>query len=164
MSIQSKLEKANIKSLYKLFDNQVTLMGKPSYVSRIRVERNKYGDDETYEFIAENDIEIIISYPSEIPLNRFRTNANDTSIDTSSIYLFDILPIEGFAKFSSNIMKGDFILDIIEDENFGEMKILMRVSEEVGSTGSVGLVYRKLLLAPYNGEIYPELQSYIDSL
>lgn len=165
LSIQQKLEKASLTARYKLFDNQIKLVGKSSLVSRFKIERNQYEDDIVVESVKEDTVEVTIVYPAEIPISRLRNNNFNSIPDgQTNIYLFDVLPIDVYVKWTDNIIKGDFLLDIIKDENGNSIKILLKISEELFTPGSYGIVYRKLWAALYNGEIPVELQQTISQI
>lgn len=164
MSIQNKLSRSQANLKRKLFDNNVRLMGVESNVIRFHIEEDFYGD-ETISIISQNNMEIIIIYPGEVPLSRFRydqSNNNDAGVDETNVFFFDILPIDAYVKWSDEIEKGDFIFHNLYDEKNNKIKILFRVAEVLGSF-TTDITWRKVFLAPYNGIIPQDVRNALDA-
>lgn len=172
MSIQEKLSKAYAPLQRKLFDRQISLTGRVSDVIRLKVVENKYHDEEI-QIVSSDRIEMVIDFPAEIPLFRFR-NRNLDSVDISqeqiesntSVYLYDILPIECYAKFEDKIERGDIIIVMYSDENLEtqDLVLILRISEVLGSFNANSLVWRRFQCAPYNLTLTDEINAIIDSL
>lgn len=163
-SIQEKIEQAQIKALHKLYDNNIKLTGKSSLVFRYRLEKNEYGDVTDYQFIKDDKIEIRIKYPGDLPLNRFRKSEASDVVNNSSLYLIDILPIQVFSKFDDNLLKGDFIVDQLKDENGNKINVLLAISESLGSINISNITMIRFDAGLYSGEIPAKLQKKLDQI
>ncbi len=164
MSIQNKLAKIFSPLQRKLFDYQIDLIGSDVKVIRLKITENQYLD-EVIEIISDDVIELKLALPTEIPLYRFRNEVEDEIDEKTGLFLYDILPIEGFSKFPDNIEKFDIFVKKIKDENnlTDPMLMILRVSNVVGSLNVDELVWKKFYCAPYNLTISTELQTIIDS-
>lgn len=168
-SIQGKLEKSNISARRKLFDNNVRLVGIEAELLRFKIVEDRYGD-ETVQNISQDSIVARISYPGEIPLSRFRMDAVagipdsiPDEVDETHTFFFEILPIELFVQWSDNVEKGDMLLHRVNDEHDNPIKIMLKVSELLG-TFQTELLWRKAYCAPFNGIIPAEVQTIINEL
>ncbi len=161
MSIQSKLEKAGRKGRWKFHDNTIRTLAKPTKSLHVKILEDKYGDDEELEFFYKGEIENIIKYPGEIPINRFRNTGVDSQVGQTNVFLFDILPIEVYTKWQDNLEVGDFIIDHLIDERENLIKILLKVTEDLGLFGTNYLFGRKCYAAPYSGELYNDIMDVI---
>jgi hypothetical protein len=162
-SYQDKLATASATVRRKLFDHSVRMKGRLVSVSRFYVEEDLYGDEQR-SLIRRSDVEMIIVYPpGEVPLQRFRKDATQAAVEETGTFFFDILPIEVFVQFKDNVEKGDFIFQVIKDENHNKMGILLQISNMFGSWDTE-LVWRKGWAAPYSGDVPPEVQTAINEL
>jgi len=164
LSIQDKLAN-NLSSLQrKLFNQQIELVGSELEVIRLKTTLDKY-EDETIEVISSDVIIVQLDIPSEIPLYRLRGTTQDAIDDTTGLYLYEIIPIEGYSRFEDNVEKFDIIIKKIKDENdvTDPMLMILRVSEVFGSINANALVWKKFNCAPYNMIISEEIQNIIDS-
>ena len=168
-SIQEKLEKKNISARRKLFDNNIRLIGIEAEVVRLKIVENKYGD-ETLTRISQDKITVRINYPGELPLDRFRSDdisgldgSIDDSVESSHTFFFEILPIEVFTQWDDYVEKGDLLLHRVNDERGNGIKILLKMSETLG-TFQTELLWKKMYAAPYNGILPDEVTTIINSL
>ena len=164
MSIQSKLAKVHSGLMRKLFDYQIGLIGSDVKVIRLKITENQYLD-ETIEVISDDLIELKLVLPTEIPLYRLRGEAQDVIDEKSGLFLYDILPIEGYSKFTDNIEKFDILIKKMKDENSSTdpMLMILRVTEPVGSFNVDELVWKKFYCAPYNLTLTTEMQTIIET-
>ncbi len=164
MSIQDKLSKIHSGLMRKLFDYQLGLVSSDVKVIRLKITENQYLD-ETIEVISDDTITLKLALPTEIPLYRLRGEEQDAIDDKTGIFLYDILPIEGYSKFTDNVEKFDIFIKKLKDENVDTDPLLMilRVSETVGSFNVNQLVWKKFYCAPYNMTISTEIQTIIDT-
>lgn len=160
-TIQAKIEKATLNARKKLFDLNIHLLGQEVSLARFKIEADMYGD-ENLHLISNDVIEAIISFSTdEIPMSRIRPElSTDDSVETDSVYLFDILPTELFCKWQDDVTKGDILVQVFMD---GDVKvpILWKVSEIIGSFKS-SLLWRKFYIAPFNGIIPDDIKLLID--
>jgi hypothetical protein len=154
MSIQSKLENSSFNIKRKLFDNSIKLHGIEVKGIRVFEDINKYGDTTNIEITKDDEITGYIDLLSvEIPTNRYRLDATDSKIDNQSIFLFEILPIDFYTKWSDEIEKGDLLVLILKDKVADlDIPILFRVSESLGRFQK-NLLFRKYNIAPYNPSV-----------
>jgi hypothetical protein len=163
-SLQSKLETSSLEIRKLLWNQQVELTGKESKVLRLKLSRNDYGDATEMTILSKDDITIYIDYPGLIPLIRKRSDTGfQTSIQSTNLYMWDILPIGIYAKWEDQLEKGDIILDQIKNEGGDYSPIILQVSDEVG-TFKTNLLYIKYLAAPYNEVLPDEVMSIVDHL
>lgn len=165
MSYQSKLENASKGASYKLFDNSIHKIGKSTNALRLRLIKDQYGDLEEWEIIKQDIITIYIDYPDEIPLSRFRNdNYQQTKTASTGIFLFDVLPIDVYSQWDSDVEVGDYLIDIHIDENGNEIKIPLELTEILGSFGVHAMKYKKLRAAVYNDGFDESIKEIIDGL
>jgi hypothetical protein len=165
MSSFDKIENAAIDVSRKLFDNQIDILGKKTRVARVRLNEDKYGDEDV-EVLSKDEIECIINYPSGgVPLGRKRSeNGFSSSVESSHVSLWDILPIELYTKWSDNVEKGDILVDFAKDENGNYIKFVLQITETVGEFRQ-NLTWKKNQCAPYNYSGLPkEIVNYIEML
>jgi len=170
MGIQQKLDKALTPAKRKLFDNTINVLGLEVDGVRIRVEEDMYSNEDEPTILRTDTISCIINYPPELPLFRSRSDNNelppDKVVDNGSstgVFFFEILPIEIWTKWSDNVESGDFIIHKIEDEQGNDLKIILKVSEVLGSFRS-SLIWKKLHCALYNGKYESMLSNIIDNV
>jgi hypothetical protein len=160
-SIQSYLEESNIAIKRVLFDNQIEMMGKMTKALRLKIDEDRYGDGEI-KIISKSIIECMIIYPGNVPLLRNRADATSDTNASQNIMLFDILPIDLYAKWGDNIERFDFIIDKTKDENGNYTKFILQVSDLVG-TFRDSLQFKKWLCAPYNGPRTSDINFAVDT-
>ena len=161
MSIQDSISKASERIKRKLFDNHIKVTGRCLLGIRYRVTEDMYEDEERV-LIDRETIEVVIDYPTEIPIYRFARGEYNNDIEQSGAFFFDILPIDLYTKWANKIEVGDFIYHCLRDESGNPVPILLKISEVFGSF-EVGLVWRKAWCSPYNGQIEPELQDLLEA-
>ncbi len=162
-SYQDKLATASSKIRRKLFDHSVQMKGREVEVTRFFVEEDIYAD-EVQTKISQSSITAIIVYPpGEVPLQRFRGSATSPAVDDSGTFFFDILPIEVYTRWTDRIEMGDYLFQIVKDENGDKIGILLKVSNMFGSWDTE-IIWRKAWAAPYNGDLPTGMQQMIDTL
>jgi hypothetical protein len=163
MSIQKKIAGANIEVKKKLRNYSISINGVETGVIRLHVEEDDYGD-ETLTIIDTDEITVILDIPDDIPMDRLRPSESDPSMETDSLFLFDILPIEGYAKFTDEIEKGDILIRQIYDEvNSTPFLMVLRVSEIIGTVVHNYVTHRKFQCAPYSLTLTSEMQETVNS-
>ena len=175
MSIQTKIAKASEKLQRKLFDQQIFLMGGDTDVIRIKFSEDKY-HDRSVTAINSSVVSVIINIPAEIPLYRLRPSWDETTSPTQNdvyvdeatgMYLYDLLPIEVYAKFSDNIERRDILVKRYRDDQTTvsgkELKLIIQITEPLGGFSNSGLVWRKFNAAPVTSTLPSDVQSLINS-
>jgi len=166
MSYQSKIAANHSHLKRKLRDYSVKMTGDDVKVVRLTLTTNKYGDDTGLTILSDGVIIVTLDIPAEIPLSRLRTDLGSELITTTdNTYLYDILPIIGFARFEDDVEKGDFIIHKVydEDDELNETNYLwtLQVSEIIGNFSHGRISGRRFQCAPYNGIFPSEVQDLI---
>ena len=165
MGLQNKLSKFFIKSKRKLFDMNIHIQGVELDVIRLKVTEDGYGDKEV-EVISNDELVIIIDLPEEIPLTRLRDDITSDVASTNSVFLYDILPILGFAKFDDNIEKGDIFIYkfYFDSNNINNVKyLILEATEILGNIDHQYLTWKKLNCSPYTQALPVEVQTIVDN-
>ena len=160
-SYQDKLASASARVRRKLFDHSVRMKGREVEVTRFFIEEDIYADERQTK-ISQQAFTVILAYPpGEVPMQRFRGSAASPAAQESGLFFFDILPIEVYTQWTNNIEIGDYLFQVIKDENGGKVGILLRIANVFGAWDTE-LVWRKAWAAPYNGDLPTEVQRAID--
>lgn len=166
MSYQSKIAAATSKLKRKLRDHSVSIAGDDVRVIRLKITENQYGD-ETITIVDHDDIVIVLDIPEGIPLDRLRVNLSEPVTTTESIFLFDILPIIGYAQFEDNVEKGDVLVfkmyDEDDEDNGTNYTLILRVSEILGNFSHGRISGRRFQCAPHNIILPTEVQDIINT-
>jgi len=166
LSIQDKLSKNFVSWGRKIRDYAVHTTGFEGNVIRIKATENMYGDEEM-EMISNDIVFVSLDIPDEIPLTRLRTDVvTPSQIQTDNTFLYDILPIKGYAKWADNIEKGDFLIHKIYDEMKDVENVylwVLRISELIGSISVRHLTNISFNCAPYNGVLPSVVQDVIEN-
>jgi hypothetical protein len=176
MSYQSKIAHSISGIRRKLFDYKIFVTGSESQVIRFVVREDAYKDRE-YELLDYQIIPFVVKLPDALPMTRLRTfdtlgNAVASPTDeasTSSIFLYDILPLEGYSRFSDNCERGDIIVQrIFTDRHDGQggndcYLFVMQIAETVGNIDISELVWKRHNLAPYTRELPPDVVDIINT-
>lgn len=167
MSLQTKIASSHSALKRKLRDYSVDQTGDDIKAIRLTLTENKYGDV-TNLVVASHDLVVLtFDMPDQIPLTRLRTELGSEFITTTeNTYLYDILPIFGFAKFENNIEKGDFLIQKVYDEDDEENNTnylwVLQVSEILGNFSHGRISGRRFQCAPHNGAFPAEVQTLVD--
>lgn len=165
MGIQSRISEYQSQLKRRLRDYHVLTAGTDIEVVRIKTEENKYGDQEI-EVIDHGKIVVSLDIPDELPIDRFRSDVTIPAAETENIYLYDVIPITGAARFEDNIEKGDILIYRVWDEmenslNNKPLVLVLRVSEVLGSISHERLTGRSFYCAPHNVALPQEVQDII---
>jgi hypothetical protein len=168
MSLQSKIAASHTKLKRKLRNYAVDQTGDDIKVIRLTMTTNKYGDDTAMTVVSHGVITLTLDIPDQIPLTRLRTDlGSELTVTTENTYLYDILPIVGFSKFTDQIEKDDFIIQKIYDEddvtNGTNYLWTLQVTEILGNYSHGRLTGRRFQCAPYNGVFPAEVQTLVDA-
>lgn len=168
MGFQTKLAKKTEAYQRKISDTLINHIGNEVELVKIRITEDKY-KDRTYELISDSTITAYINYPNnEIPISFGVDNTNPSQ----TLHLYDLLPIEMYAKFEDDVLFGDILFQKIKvnpngDPNSSDSYRLLALQVvDVSVRASVSVVWRKYELAPYTLDIVsdlPELQTIIDN-
>lgn len=155
MSYQDKLSQATARLRRTLFDYKVGITGTTTQVVRLKVVINQYQDKE-YTIINHDLVPFVIKLPESIPMTRLRslTNPNNTTdeqdANTANVFLYDILPIEGFSRFSDDVERGDIIVKKVyaDDDNADPYLFILQITETMGNIDQENIVWKKHYCAP----------------
>lgn len=162
MGIQDKISNSQARLKRKLFDYKVFISGTRHQLIRLKTEQNKYGD-ETIDIISSDKVILYLDIPGDLPLSRLRSDILDpTQAQPENIFLFDILPVEGYSQFKDNVEKGDIFIKTIYFDNANKYYLVLRVSEVVGAVVNNSLTWKKFQCAPYNMILPYEVQVILD--
>ncbi len=160
MSVYESISKASLKSKRRLFDFNVGLLGQKMKAIRISVNEDIFHDTDIEGILSSEKIEVIIRFPSEMPLHRYRLGSQE-KVEETRTYFYDILPIEGYSKLEDHIEKNDFIFFFLEDEKYNKIPFLLQAVDSFGKF-EIGLVWKKHYFAPYHGELEQSIISYLE--
>lgn len=163
MTIQDALSAKQDKLRRHLFDKNIKLTGHQYEAIHITVaEADYYGDALDGEMTLEDriPIELQITYPQEIPIDRFKyvgsaNQAERLSTESTGTFFFEILPIEIFSKFEDKIETGDYIIHSAKDEQDNAIIMVLQMSELLGTLGR-SLTWKKHYASPFKGKL-PDL-------
>ncbi len=157
-SYQDKLSRATSKLRRKLFDYKVGVTGTSTQVIRIKTDINKYTMDRELTLVNHEIIPFSIKLPDSLPLTRLRrlNSSNDVEEEAivQNVYLYDVLPIEGYSKFSDNVERGDIVIKKIypdeDDDGYDNPYLLtLQITETLGNVDQDHIVWKKHYCAPY---------------
>ena len=170
MSFQGKLAKKTSPFIRKVSDFHIEQLGTEIELTRVTIVEDKYHDKE-FTISSSGKVTGIINYPdSEMPI---LFNSTDNTNNSTTIHMYDLLPIEGFFKFENNLNKGDILLQKIKVNPTGDItvssnfRIMMLQVVDVIGKASLEVTYLKYHLAPITLSIstgLPALQPIIDAM
>lgn len=167
MSRQDKISFTFNNWIKKVHDHKIFVNGYEAQVIRLKLEENMYGDTTQLDIISHNKIPLILDLPDEIPLDRLRPDVVTEAAKTQNVFLFDILPIRGYAQFDDNVEKEDYLIHkmYVDDRVSGSTPyyLILKVSEVLGSINIKHLTRKMFDCAPYNGTLNQAVQDIIDS-
>ncbi len=166
MGIQDKISSNQYSWLKKLNDYKIDISGSEAQTIRLKVEEDMYGDPSEISIVSHNRINIVLDIPGDLPIDRLREDVTMEIGKTQSIFLYDIIPIVGYAKFEDNIEKDDILIRKIFTDNLPESEpyyIILRVSDILGNVTIRHITRKHFNCAPYNESLPQKVQDIIDS-
>jgi hypothetical protein len=168
-----KIANALAPSIRKITDRFISVKGTGVEVLRIETTQDIRGDiNETYDSHLISNV--VIAYPSE----EFRlfSTIDDLSkqLNTKSMDIWDILPIDMFIQFEGAydtepvaLNEDDLIVDVKQDEHGNKLPIILQVKSLKGTFKMKYIVRKKYEVVLYRG-ILPSaiktiVQDYIDN-
>lgn len=161
MSVYESVKRASLAIKRKLFDFNLSVVGREVKVVRIRKTRDIFDDFSAPEVLSSDEIIISVAFPRELPLERYRINGS-VEVGESRTYFYEILPVEIYTQLKDNVEKDDFIFFYMEDEKNNLLPFLFQVTDSFGRF-EIGMVWRKYYVAPYNGSDLDEVLSYLNN-
>lgn len=171
MTIQDVLSAKQDNLRRHLFDRNVKLTGHQYEAIHVTVaEVDMYGDALEGQSTLEDriPIELQITYPQEIPIDRFKyvdsaTKSERLNTESTGTFFFEILPIEIFSKFTDKIETGDYIIHSAKDEQGNGIVMVLQTSEMLGTLGR-SLTWKKHYASPFKGQLPTLLQDIVEEL
>ena len=160
MSIFQSISDKSAQLKRRLIDENIRKMGREMKILRIQGVEDIFQDMSDVKQLSKDVITVILKFPAEIPLDRYRAD-RDESVEDTRVFFFDLLPIEAYTKFSDHVEKRDLLFFYLEDEMHNKIPFLLQVTEVFGSF-STSLVYKKLYLAPQHGALERSILSQLD--
>jgi len=160
-SIQDKLLRGTATLRRKYYDIEIAHIGTEQKVIHISMVRDKYGDTE-FTVVSDKVITGYIDYPgNEIPI------AQEHSDNTANrgLYLYELLPIEGYFQFEDKVKFKDIILQKISMGDDDDFRIMGLQVSEITTKADVSAVWRKYILSPWtlSLESYPNIQTLVNT-
>ena len=158
MGYYDYLMKAQEKVKQVLFDENIRMLGREVYAIRISANEDMFHDLTDVHAIYDDDrqISIIINFPDEIPVDRYRYSETASNVSETRISFIDLLPIVGYTKLDDNLEKNDLIFFSLNDEKKNSIPFILQVCEVFGKFEK-SMVWKKVNLAPYHGAISREV-------
>ena len=151
MSIFQSVSDSSAKLKRRLIDENIRKMGREMKIIRIQGREDIFQDMTDITELSKNVVDVIIKFPTEVPLDRYRADRSE-AVEETRTFFFDLLPIEAYTKFSDHVEVRDLLFFYLEDEMMNKIPFLLQVTEVFGSF-STSLVYKKLYLAPQHGAL-----------
>jgi len=161
MGVYDKLSMAFGKQKRKLFDYQISLSGTEAKVVLLKLNNNKYKDEEV-EIVKHFITDMIIDIPGEIPIDRLRTNVLVPRATTQSIFFYDVLPIQVFTKFEDNLERGDILIQRITMDNL-EYYMVLEIADTLGDVLGRNIIYKKHNAAPCTQNLPAEVETILNT-
>lgn len=159
MGIGESIHRSSLKVKRRLFDREIQSKGRRVKGIKLSFDEDIF-HDKRFEVIEAEEIQAVIRFPDQMPLDRFRLT-NSPQVAESRTYFFDLIPIEGYFRFSDHIETGDMIFFFLEDEKYNKIPYLLQAVDTFGAF-DYGIVWKMHYLAPYNGKVLPEIIQYLE--
>ena len=160
MALQDRLAQASLGLKRKMYDFAVEQNGTAMPVIRVKVERDMYGQGRT-QVIDNGTQTIYLDMPSELPMSRMRKSILDPVAESQSVFFYDVLPVDGYAKFENNVEKDDYLIGVFEMES-DYWYFIFQVTEILGNLVQRKVTWKKFQCAPYSGKLPSEVAPIVD--
>lgn len=165
MSVYESVKRASLEIKRKLFDYNISIVGREVKAIRIRQEEDIFHDFTEPEVLSAEPITVSVNFPREVPLERYRLGGKIQNAETRT-YFYELIPVEIYAKLSDNMAVDDFIFFFMEDDQKNKIPFLFQITDVFGRF-EIGMIWKKFYVAPYNGsdieKIIPYLENYVIS-
>jgi len=160
MSVYESLARASLKVKRRLFDYNISIVGKEVKAVLIHQEEDIYHDFSDPDILDTKVITAVINFPSEVPLERYRVNGKVTNNATRT-YFYEVLPVEIYLQLKDHMEVDDFIFFFLEDEQNNKIPFLLQLTDTFGKF-EIGMYWRKFYGAPYNGSDISKIIPYLE--
>ena len=148
MGMYDRINSSQAGVVRKLFDYSVHVNGRTVEATRIGVDTDVWGNEERKPLSQETITAIINFPPGELPILRFReAGGMSEPVGSSSVFFYDVLPIEAFFQFKDRIERGDIFYFTIDDGGEKKMPVILKVMDPVGSF-STQILWKKFFCSP----------------
>ncbi len=131
---------------------------------RLKTDRNQYLDITDAAVISNDNIQIYLDIPENLPMQRLRTSVTSPVAETENIFFYDILPVIAYTQFKDNVEKDDIIIKKIyaDTESSNPYLLVLQVAETIGNLKHGFVTWKKHNTAPYNFALPQEVQDIIN--
>jgi len=148
MALYDKINNSQVGVARKLFDYHVFTGGRTVETTRLGCDSDIWGNEELKALSQEKITAIVHFPPGEIPFLRFReAGGMSEEVGSSSLYFYDVLPIEAYFQFKDRIERQDIFYFTIEDEQNNKLPVIFKIVDIAGSF-STGVVWKKFICSP----------------
>lgn len=165
MSVYESVKRASLDVKRRLFDYNISIVGREVKAIRIRQEEDIFHDFSEPEILSSGPITVSVNFPRELPLERYRMGGKVQTAETRT-YFYELIPVEIYAKLSDNMAVDDFIFFFMEDDQKNKIPFLFQITDVFGKF-EIGMIWKKFYVAPYNGsdidKLIPYLENYVIS-
>lgn len=167
MGIQNALSKRFNSWVKRLHDYKIDISGWSGPVVRVTTTENMYGDYTDVSVVNHDILNISLDIPDEIPMNRLRQSVTENLTSTTqNLFMYDILPVIGYAKFSDNIAKDDYLIQVYYDQDPLQdtaYYLILQVTELIGNFNVNNIVNTQFQCSPYTQALTQEVQDIVDT-
>jgi len=154
---QDRIQKGIYRIQRKMFDTYVQTLGIKSKGFVIETIEDKFHNIAT-TIKDYRPISYIINFPgNEIP----STSSDDTNQSSTTLYLYDILPITGYFKFEDKVKKNDIILYKVKKDDTNFEIIPFQLVDIINTATKVAIVYVAYNLAPITNHALLQNPAYL---
>ena len=147
MGMYNKINSSQAGVVRKLFDYSIFVSGREVEVTRVAVNPDIWGNEDRAA-LSLGTINAVINFPpGELPVLRFRETGGTEQVANTSLFFYDVLPIEAYFQFKDRVEKGDIYYFTIDDEGNNKLPVLLEIMDLSGGF-STSLLYRKFICAP----------------
>lgn len=169
MGIQDSIANSLSGLRRSVFDYKIKTSGFDGDVIKVTTSRDMYGDLNTINVESSDKIPMVLDLPNEIPIQRLRKTVTEAiPSETQNLYLFEIIPITGYARFQDKIHKEDYLIiqitdqDPSIDEDSDPYLFILKVTEIIAAVDIRNITHTKFQCAPYNEALPSTVQDEIN--
>jgi len=149
MGMYDKINGSQVGVQRKLFDYSVQTNGRTVEMTRISVDSDIWGNEDRTP-LSQDVITAVVHFPpGELPILRFR-EAGSESVANSSLFFYDVLPVEVYFQFKDRVEKDDIFYFTVDDETDKKLPIILKVAELAGAV-TTAVIWKKYLCTPVTG-------------
>jgi hypothetical protein len=165
MGYQEKILLHNDNIKRTLFDKNVRIMGEVVNCLRITLTEDvDFPDDKVMTITSSGNMDLVIDFPGdELPLYSNSSDYSNVKNDQQNMfYLYDVLPIKCYSKFTDDLKVGDIIIYKNYTPDRVASPFIFQVTRSNGQFGRTQ-VWRNFIISFYSLKLTPEVKSLIDN-